>query len=109
MPATKKPQDRLPKAEKPTAFTFEQDGQTFEIPPPSAALESIPGRAFRDMMLSTDDTGEVKFALRLIESVGADPAALDALYEKPTPQMLAVVGDWMRSDQALSGATLPES
>lgn len=103
--ARKTPQDRKPKAS--TGFTFDHDGKTHTLPAPSGALATIPGRAFRDAMLG-GEIGELKFALTCLESVGASPEALDALYSKPTADMLEIAGRWMQSAD-LSGATVPQS
>ena len=42
------------------------------------------------------------------EAVGTKPEALDALYAKPTAEMLEIAGRWMQSAD-LSGATVPQS
>lgn len=105
MPAPKKPQDRKPKAGE--GFTFEHDGVKHTLPAPSKALGVIPGRAFRDAMLG-GEVGELKFALTCLEAVGAKPEALDALYAKPTAEMLEIAGRWMQSAD-MSGATVPQS
>jgi len=107
-PATaRKPADRKPKATKPDGFTFDHDGATYTLPHPSEALAKIPGKAFRDAMLG-GEIGELKFALVCVEAVDADPATLDALYSKPTDEMLTILGKWMGSAD-MSGATLPQS
>ena len=106
-PAPRKPQDHKPKATKPDGFTFEADGATYTLPHPSAALAKIPGKAFRDAMLG-GEIGELKFALVCVEAVDADPATLEALYSKPTDEMLTILGKWMGSAD-MSGATLPQS
>jgi len=103
----RKPQDHKPKATKPDGFTFEADGVTYTLPHPSAALAKIPGKAFRDAMLG-GEIGELKFALVCVEAVDADPATLEALYAKPTDEMLTILGKWMGSAD-MSGATLPQS
>jgi len=111
-PAPRKPQDHKPKATKPKAtkpdgFTFDHDGVTYTLPHPSAALAKIPGKAFRDAMLD-GEIGELKFALVCVEAVDAAPATLEALYAKPTDEMLTILGKWMSSAD-MSGATLPQS
>lgn len=103
----RKPQDHKPKATKPDGFTFEADGATYTLPHPSAALAKIPGKAFRDAMLG-GEIGELKFALTCAEAVDADVATLEALYAKPTDEMLRLLGAWMGSAD-MSGATLPQS
>lgn len=105
MTTPRKPQDRKPKAS--AGFTFDHDGQTYTLPAPSQALAKIPGRAFRDAMLD-GEIGELKFGLRCVEAVDAAPEALEALYSKPTDEMLGLLGKWMQSAD-MSGATLPQS
>jgi hypothetical protein len=105
-PARRTPQDRKPKA-KPGEYTFDHDGKAYVIPPPSDALADIPGRAFRDALLNGED-GQLRFAFVCLEKVTADAAVLDALYSKPAPEMLEIVGAWFQSAD-LSGATLPQS
>lgn len=107
-PATaRKPADRKPKATKPEGFTFEANGATYTLPHPSEALAKIPGKAFRDAMLG-GEIGEMKFAMTCVEAVDADPSALEALYAKPTDEMLRLLGMWLSSAD-MSGATLPQS
>lgn len=104
-PARKTPQDRKPKAS--AGFTFDHDGQTHTLPAPSEALVKVPGKAFRDAMLG-GEMGELRFGLICLEAVDAAPEAIEALYAKPTDEMLALVGKWMQSAD-LSGATVPQS
>jgi hypothetical protein len=108
MTEPKKPADRKPKAVKPPAAgEFTHDGITYVLPPPSAALEHLPGRALRDALLGGDE-GEVRLGFRALEACGAPQDALDALYAKPIAEMMRVIGPWLQSAD-LSGATLPES
>lgn len=107
-PATRKtPQDRKPKTTT-GQVTFEHDGATYVLPAPSEALLNIPGRALRDALLSADGTGEIKLMFRCLEAVDADEGAVDALYDKPIPEMMAIALRWFESAD-LSGATLPQS
>ena len=104
-PTTRKtPQDHKAKV---TGFTFDADGKTYTLPHPSVALANLPGRALRDAMLG-DEGEQLKFGMRCIEAVDADPTALDALYSLPAPDMVDVIGRWMSSTDP-SGATLPQS
>lgn len=100
----KQPQDHLQKA-KP--FAFKHDGKRFTLPPPSDALGRVPGRALRDAVMDGGEA-EVRLGFLCLESVDADPAALDALYAKPVADMTRIVGEWMQS-KTPDGATLPES
>lgn len=99
------PQDRKPKAS--AGFTFEHDGKTFVIPPPSDVLATIPGRDFRDALLNGTE-GQLKFSFVCLEKCVTDPAVLDALYSKPVPETLEIVQEWFKSADK-SGATLPQS
>ena len=105
MAAPKKPQDRLPK--KSDGFTFDHEGTTYTLPAPTDALMKIPGRALRDAFMDGTQ-GEMKLAFYCVEAVGADPAAIDALYDKPAPEMTDIILTWFRSAK-VEGATLPQS
>lgn len=105
-PARKTPQDRKPKATEPGGFTFEHDGDTYTLPAPSEALTQIPGRALRDALLDGEE-GQLRLAFRCVEATDVTDETLDALYDKPAPEMTAIIMDWFRSADA-SGATLPE-
>lgn len=105
MPAPKKPQDHLPKTSG--RFTFEHDGKTFELAPPSDALTKIPGRALRDGLIGGEE-GQMRFGFLLLEAVEPPAATLDALYAKPAPEMLGIVEAWLTSVD-LSGASLPNA
>lgn len=107
MAATKprQPQDRKPKAQ--SGFTFDHDGTTYTLPAPSEALTRIPGRALRDAFMDGMQ-GELRLAFHCVESVGADPDAIDALYAKPAPEMTDIILSWFRSAD-VEGATLPQS
>lgn len=124
MSAPKQPQDRKPKAAKKTApkrpaakaiaaeaggsepFTFDHDGTTYELPSPDEAAGRIPGRFIRDAVMNGDDASDLRLAFATLEAAGADDAALDALYEKPHPDMLDILSRWM---QGSVGATQGES
>lgn len=107
-PATaRKPADHKAKAQKPGAYTFEHDGKTFVIPPPSEVLATIPGREFRDALMNGDE-GQLKFSFVCLEKCVTDQAVLDALYAKPVPETLEIVAAWFKSADT-SGATLPQS
>ena len=105
MATPKKPQDRIPK--KSSGFTFDHDGETFTLPAPTEALAKIPGRALRDAFMDGTQ-GEMKLAFHAVEAVGADPAAIDALYAKPAPEMTEVILAWFRGAE-VEGASLPQS
>jgi hypothetical protein len=89
-------------------FTFEHDGETYEIPSALTKYGEVPGRLVRDAYMDGDD-GEMRLGFTLLEMVDADPAALEALYAKPAPEMLDVFRDWMSFRPSEEDATLGES
>jgi len=106
MPPTRKtPQDHKAKASD--GFTFDHDGKTYTLPAPSQALANLDGRALRDAVLG-GQMGEIALGFRCLEAVGADQAAIDAVYAKPVTETAALIASWMQSAD-LSGATLPQS
>lgn len=106
-PARRSPADRKPKTGK-DEVSFTHDGRTYVLPAPSEALLQIPGRALRDALMASDGTGELKLMFMCLEAVGAAPGTVDALYEKPIPEMMGIASKWFQSAD-LSGATLPQS
>jgi hypothetical protein len=105
-PARRTPQDRKPKA-KPAEYTFEHEGKTYVIPPPSDALAQVDGRTFRDALMN-GEAGELKLGFTCLELVCTDPETLDALYAKSVVDTCQIVGEWFQSAD-LSGASLPQS
>jgi len=101
----RKPADRKPKAT--AGFEFTVAGKTYTLPHPSAALAKIPGRSFRDALLGGEE-GEMKFGFVCLEAVDADPESIDAVYDLPADEMIALIGRWMGSIDK-DGATLPQS
>lgn len=108
MPAPKKPQDHKGKAEKPSGFTFEHNGETFLIPPPSNALAALPGKVYRDAVME-GPAGETRLSFTALELVVTHLPTLDALYAKPAPEMIEIVQAWFQSAADESGATGPQS
>lgn len=104
-PQRRTPQDH--KAKTTGDFTFERDGVTYTLPHPSQALANLDGRALRDAVLG-GQMGELALGFRCLEAVGADPAAIDAIYAMPVEQTSITILEWLRSAD-LSGATLPQS
>lgn len=105
MPAPRKPQDHLEKSTG--AFTFDHNGTTYELPAPAAAVGLVSGRVFRDAAIGGQE-GQMGLGFHLLEALTLPDGALDALYEKPAPETLAIIEGWLMSaDQ--SGATLPKS
>jgi len=98
---------RTPQDHKPSGFTFDHDGKTYSLPAPSVALGNLDGRALRDALLG-GQIGEIQLAFRCLEAVGADDAAIDAIYSMPVASTTDVVVRWLRSAD-MSGATLPQS
>lgn len=89
-------------------FTFEHQGETFKIPSALTKYDQVPGRLVRDAYMDGDE-GEMRLGFTLLELVDAEPAALDALYSKPAPEMLAIFRDWMRFRESEEDAELGES
>jgi hypothetical protein len=106
-PTTRKaPQDRL--AKKPSGFTFDHEGTTYTLAPPSDGLAQLSGRDFRDALLDGEE-GQMRMAFRCLELVeDIDGPALAALYAKPTPEMLPIVNKWFESARE-NEATGPQS
>lgn len=98
MTAPRKPQDRKPKAtEAPSEFTFDHDGATYTLPPVESVAALVPGRTMRDAVMDGEE-GQLRLAFFMLELLELDPEAktLDALYEKPAPEMLGIVEAWMK-------------
>ena len=104
MPA-KVPQDH--KTKQPDVFTFTHDGKIYTLPPGETAAEKMPGRFLRDAAMDGEE-GQMRLAFAMLEAVVADGETLDALYAKPSTEMLEVIGDWM-SFKAPEGASVGES
>lgn len=106
----KAPSDhRAPAAQAgPAPMTFTGiDGATYTLPPPTDALALLPGRALRDALMGGDEA-EARFGFVALETAVTDQETLSALYDLPAPQMMRLVGEWIRSMDT-SGATLPEA
>jgi len=89
-------------------FTFEHDGEVYSIPSALTKYDQVPGKLIRDAYMDGDD-GEMRLGFTLLEMVDADPAAIEALYELPAPEMLATFKDWMRFKPSEEDADLGES
>jgi len=107
-PARKKPQDHKPKAADAATYSFEWNGTTYSLPPAETAVDKVSGKVFRDSVMD-GEAGQLRLGFAMLENVEADPAALDALYEMPAPDMLDHIAAWMdvRSDE--TAATVGES
>lgn len=105
MPAPKAPQDHKTKA-KPFTFTG-ADGETHTLPLASEGAGKVSGRAMRDAVMG-GDLGEMKLGFSLLEACGADQAAVDALYDLSSTDMLDVLGKWMAHGDG-DGASVPQS
>lgn len=107
MTEAKKPEDHKPKARK---FSFTSEGgKRFTLPLASAGAEQIPGKVTRDAVMNPDDeAAQLRLGFAMLEACGASQDALDAVYEKPTPAMLELLGAWMHHGDG-EGATVPQS
>ena len=104
MTAAKKPQDHLGKVEP---FTFAHEGVQYVLPPPSDSMGRVPGRVLRDAVMGGEDQ-QAKLNFTILESVDADPAAINALYSKSVVDMSKIMERWLRSSGP-DGENLPES
>ena len=98
----------MPKKQPEPMFTFEHDGKTHSLPSALTKYGEVPGRLIRDAYMDGDD-GEMRLGFTLLEMLDADPAAIDALYDKPAPEMLDIFRDWMRFRPKAEDADLGES
>ena len=108
----RQPQDHLPKKEttpvEERRYTFEWDGQTYNLPPAQTAVGQIPGKRLRDAYMD-DNEGQMRLGFAMLEVVDADPGALDALYSMPAPTMLEHIQNWMEVSAGETAATMGES
>ena len=96
----KQPQDRKPKADAP--FTFEgADGKTYTLPKITEdAASAVPFKFTRRLVMNPDDSmAQMGSAFALLDVVGADPAAIEALEELPTKDAVEIAGEWMGESQ----------
>lgn len=107
MPAAQRrtPADRQPKLKR-GEYAFTHDGETYVLPPAAAGADKVKGKYLRDAMLNED--GELALAFATLEACGVVEAALKALYDKPTPEMMSVLSAWMKAGDG-DGAGLGES
>lgn len=100
VPATaKQPQDRRKKA---AVFTFtDADGQVHKLPEiTEEAAEKVPFRYTRRLVMNPDDQmAQMAQAFALLDVVGADPSAIEALESLPTKDAVEIAGDWMGESQ----------
>ena len=96
----KKPQDRRKKAD--AVFTFtDADGQVHKLPKITEdAAEQVPFRYTRRLVMNPDDQmAQMAQAFALLDVVGADPDAIEALESLPTKDAVEIAGDWMGESQ----------
>lgn len=104
----KQPEDHQPKQDTDGSYTFRHNRKTYRLPPGEDAIPKIPGRFLRNAFMDGEQ-GEMALAFAMLENVDADPAALDALYEMPAPEMLNHLQAWMNHRADETAATLGES
>ena len=104
----KQPTDHKPREDEPRNYTFEWDGSAYTLPPPDSAVDKIPGQVLRDAYMEGEE-GQMRLGFAMLEHVEADPAALDALYSLPAPEMLDHLQKWMEVRSEATSATVPES
>lgn len=87
-------------------FAFEgADGAKHVLPPPD--VSKLRGRALRDAVMG-GDAEQTRYMFALLEAAGAEPSALDALYDLPQTDMLDVITRWGQYGDG-SGVGLGES
>ena len=96
------------KADDGLMFSFEHDGKPYSIPSALTKYDEVPGRLIRDAYMDGDE-GEMRLGFTLLEMLDADPAAIEALYDMPAPEMLATFKAWMRFRPSEEDAELGES
>lgn len=89
-------------------YTFEVDGETFSLPSAETGAETLPGRFIRDAAMEGQE-GQMRLGFALLEATGADPAAIDALYDLPGPQMIDHIQAWMEFKPSRGDASVGES
>jgi hypothetical protein len=105
-PTTRKtPQDRKPKATD--GFPFTHEGKTYLLPFATTARSVLPGKYVRDAAMDGEE-GQLRLMFAALEVVTIDPEALDALYSKPTDQMLPIVQEWFQTADE-TGVSAPQS
>lgn len=98
--APRQPQDRKPK--KDAVFTFtDLDGHVHVLPDITEdAAEKVPFRYTRRLVMNPDDQmAQMAQAFALLDVVGADPSAIEALESLPTKDAVEIAGDWMGESQ----------
>lgn len=103
----KQPQDHKPK-QQPNVYTFRHNGTTYRLPSGETAVDKIPGKFLRDAYMDGDE-GQMRLGFAMLENIDADPAALEALYSMPAPQMLEHLQGWMSFKPSEEDASLGES
>lgn len=99
----KKPQDRRKKADP--VFTFTGlDGQVHKLPKITEdAAEKVPFKYTRRLVMNPDDhMAQMAQAFALLDVVGADEAAIEALGDLPTKDAVEIAGDWMGESNSSS-------
>lgn len=77
-------------------YTFTHKGKKFRLPPPNEHAEDVPGGVTMDAIMRPDDEmAQLRLAYAMLECAKPTPAALSALREKTTKDMLGIVGEWM--------------
>jgi hypothetical protein len=102
----KQPEDHKTSKGEPFKFTA-SDGKTHALPFASEGRKKMTGRDLRDAAIN-GDVGQLGYMLKILEAAGPNPKALEALYDMPEDDMLAVLGKWGEHGDGL-GASLGES
>lgn len=90
MPA--QPQDHQPAKGQPFKFT-DAKGKSHTLPLASSGKSRLSGRDLRDAALG-GEAAQLGYMFKMLEAANPSKKALDALYEMPQDEMLAVLKDW---------------
>jgi hypothetical protein len=96
----KQPQDHKPKADAPFMFQG-ADGKTYTLPKITEdAAEQVPFKFTRRLVMNPDDNmAQMASAFALLDVVGANPEAIEALGDLPTKRAVEIAGEWMGESQ----------
>lgn len=102
---TAQPQDHKPAKNQAFKFTA-PGGKSYTLPAASKGSAALSGRDLRDAALGGDQ-GMIAYMIKALEAAKPTRAALDALYDMPQNDMVAVLKDWAQHGDG-DGASLGE-
>jgi hypothetical protein len=86
------PQDHRPAKGEPFRFT-DAKGKQHSLPLASEGKSQLSGRDLRDAALG-GEAAQLGYMFKMLEAAKPSQKALDALYDMPQDDMLAVLKDW---------------